>query len=100
MVISLTEAAVNKLKKMKTNEDQLPRIDADIAGGCGISVKFNLIFDEARRNDTVIEYEGIQIRIDHFTKRYLDEITQIDYTEEYGFQVGESFSSSACAIEF
>ncbi|WP_423800647.1 HesB/IscA family protein [Neobacillus sp. SAB-20_R2A] len=97
MVISLTEAAVNKLKKIDTNENQFPRIDADIAGGCGISVKFTLIFDEMRRNDTVIEYEGIQIRIDHFTKRYLDEVTQVDYTEEQGFHVGESFSSSACA---
>ncbi|MFC4803268.1 HesB/IscA family protein [Neobacillus sp. GCM10023253] len=97
MVISLTEAAVNKLKTIDTKEDQFPRIDADIAGGCGISVKFTLIFDEMRRNDTVIEYEGIQIRIDHFTKRYLDEVTQVDYTEELGFHVGESFSSSACA---
>ena len=64
--------------------------------GCLLHLSF--VFDEPRRNDTVIEYEDIQIRIDRFTKRYLEEVTQIDYTEESGFIVGESFASSACAI--
>ena len=41
----------------------------------------------------------LKLPIDRFTKRYLDEETQIDYTEENGFIVGESFASSACAIE-
>ena len=49
-------------------EEQSPRIDADVAGGCGMSVKFSLVFDEPRRNDTVIEYDGIQIRIGSFYK--------------------------------
>lgn len=99
MVISLTEMALNKLKEMMSKEEQSPRIDADVTGGCGMSVTFSLVFDESRRNDTVIEYDGILIRIDHFTKRYLDEETQIDYTEEHGFLVGDNFTSSACAIE-
>ncbi|QGQ44869.1 HesB/IscA family protein [Metabacillus sediminilitoris] len=99
MVISLTEAALNKMKAMGLKEEQSPRIDADVAGGCGLSVKFILVFDEQRRNDTVIEYGGIQFRIDRFTKRYLNEETQIDYTDEHGFLVGESFISSACAID-
>lgn len=46
----------------------------------------------------MIEYDGIQIRFDRFTKRYLEEETQIDYNEEKGFIVGESFAQSACAI--
>lgn len=84
---------------MELKGEHFPRIDADVAGGCGLSVKFSLVFDELRRNDTVIEYNGIQFRIDRFTKRYLDEETQIDYSDEHGFLVGESFASSACAIE-
>ncbi|MCM3651949.1 iron-sulfur cluster biosynthesis family protein [Metabacillus litoralis] len=99
MVITLTDAALKKLKEKMLVEQHSPRIDADIAGGCGISVKFSLVFDESRRNDTVIEYDEIQIRIDKFTKRYLDEETQIDYSDEQGFLVGESFESSACSIE-
>ncbi|MCQ6275941.1 hypothetical protein JMM81_13410 [Bacillus sp. V3B] len=99
MIIELTEAALDKLGEIELREEQSPRIDANVAGGCGVSVKFTLVFDELRRNDIVIEYSGIQIRIDRFTKRYLDEVTQIDYTDEHGFLVGESFASSACAIE-
>ncbi|RLL47158.1 iron-sulfur cluster biosynthesis family protein [Oceanobacillus piezotolerans] len=100
MVITLTKSALDKLNKTEIKEEQYPRIDADVAGGCGMSVKFKLVFDELRPNDTVIEYDGIQIRIDRFTKRYLDEETQVDYNAEQGFLVGESFESSACAIEF
>ena len=84
MNITLTEAALNKLKEMVVEKKHSPRIDANIAGGCGMSVKFKLVFDEPRRNDTIIEYENIKIRIDRFTKRYLEEVTQIDYTEESG----------------
>ncbi|MFE4353527.1 iron-sulfur cluster biosynthesis family protein [Peribacillus butanolivorans] len=99
MVVKITVAAIIKLKEMARKDAHIPRIDADIAGGCGVSVKFSLVLDEPRRNDTIIEYEGVQLRLDHFTKRYLDEETQIDYLEDRGFIVGDSFASSACAIE-
>ncbi|RBW68440.1 iron-sulfur cluster biosynthesis family protein [Bacillus taeanensis] len=99
MVITLTNSALTQLKAMNLKEEQFPRIDADLAGGCGLSVKFSLVFTEARRGDTIIEHEGIQIRIDRFTKRYLTEETNIDYTSELGFLVGESYESSDCAIE-
>ncbi|MFJ5760256.1 iron-sulfur cluster biosynthesis family protein [Neobacillus sp. NPDC093182] len=99
MVIKMTESAMQKLKELVVNGDQTPRIDADVAGGCGMTVKFSIVFDEPRRNDLIIEMDGIQIRLDRFTKRYLDEETHIDYNDENGFLVGESFTSSACAIE-
>ena len=98
MDIIITAAALDKLKEILSKEKLSPRIDANVAGGCGISVHFMLLFDEPRRNDTVIDYEDIQIRIDPFTKRYLSELNQIDYTDEDGFLVGESFSSGDCAI--
>ncbi|MFK2826657.1 iron-sulfur cluster biosynthesis family protein [Bacillus sp. B190/17] len=99
MEITLTAAALNQLKSMTFKEEQFPRIDADIAGGCGISMKFAFVFDEPRRNDLVIEYDGILIRIDRFTKRYLDIETKIDYIDGLGFLVGENFVSSDCAVE-
>src|SRR6476660_9366157 len=98
MNIILTATALEKLKEIVSKEKLSPRIDANMAGGCGISVKFALIFDEPRRNDTVIDYEDIQIQIDPFTKRYLDEFTQIDYNDENGFLVGKNFISGDCAI--
>jgi Fe-S cluster assembly iron-binding protein IscA len=99
MVITLTEMALNKLKVMKLQKEQFPRIDADIAGGCGMSIRLRIIFDEARRNDILVEYEGIQIRIDHFTKRYLDKEVKIDYNNRSGFLIGDSYESSSCAID-
>ena len=99
MIIKITEAAMKKLKEIMLTEERSPRIDADVAGGCGVSVKFSLVFDEPRRNDLTIAYEGIPFRIDLFTKRYLNEETLIDYTDETGFLVGESFEASACAID-
>jgi Fe-S cluster assembly iron-binding protein IscA len=99
MMIKMTEAAINKLKEMLANEKHNPRIDAEVSGGCGISVKFSIVFDEPRRYDLCLEMEGIQIQIDRFTKRYLNEETHIDYGEVQGFVVGESFASSACAIQ-
>jgi Fe-S cluster assembly iron-binding protein IscA len=99
MIVKMSEAALNKLKEAAEKEDGIPRIDAEVAGGCGMTVTFSLVFDEPRRNDLSIELEGIQIHLDHFTKRYLDEETTIDYKEEQGFLVGDSFISSACAIE-
>ncbi|WP_231603559.1 iron-sulfur cluster biosynthesis family protein [Bacillus sp. FJAT-27231] len=98
-MIRLTEPAVKQLKAMVLEEKNSPRIDADVAGGCGVSVRFQLVFDEPRRNDKVIDCQGIEIRMDRFTERYLDTETQVDYTEELGFLVGESFTSSDCAIE-
>ena len=42
---------------MVLTEGHSPRIDANLAGGCGVSVAFTLIFDEPRVGDTTIEYE-------------------------------------------
>lgn len=100
MIITITEAAKNKLTEMIVSEGKTPRIDAEVSGGCGVSVRFSIVFDEPRRNDLTIEQDGMQLRLDRFTKRYLDEETQIDFSDDCGFLVGESFASSACAIEF
>ena len=99
LLITLTDTAIQKLSTMEWEEGNFPRIDCDVAGGCGISVSFKLIFDEPRKNDSVLEYNGIRILLDRFTRKNLDEVTQIDYSDEHGFTVGENFVSSACAIE-
>ncbi|MED3997109.1 hypothetical protein ABWK46_14260 [Peribacillus frigoritolerans] len=38
----ITEASMNKLKEITRKDAQIPRNDAAIAGGCGMSVKFSL----------------------------------------------------------
>ncbi|MFD1706767.1 iron-sulfur cluster biosynthesis family protein [Siminovitchia sediminis] len=99
MVIRLTEAAVNKLRNMKMKDGHIPRMDANISGGCGMAVSFKFFIDEKRRNDHVFQYNGIQIAMDRLTLRYLNKDAQVDYNEKSGFIVGEGFSSGACAIE-
>lgn len=99
MVVTLTEPALNKLKEMVFKDEQSPRIDANITGGCGMSIKFMLVFDEPRRNDIIIEHEGIEIRIDHFTKKYLDTEVKIDCNDENDFLIGNNYESNSCAIE-
>ena len=98
MIIKITDAAKQAIYNMNLNVNQQPRIDAVVAGGCGVSLKFSFIFDEPRQNDIVFELDGIQIRMDNFTKRYLEE-TVLDYKTEQGFIVGYSFESSDCSIE-
>lgn len=98
-MLKISVAAMIKLKEMVVNGEQTPRIDAEVAGGCGMTVQFSIVLDEPRRNDFIIETDGIQIRMDRFTKRYINEETEIDYSDEHGFLVGESFASSACAID-
>ncbi|MBY0200580.1 iron-sulfur cluster biosynthesis family protein [Priestia megaterium] len=100
MLLKLTEAAFRQLKTMELQKGQTPRIEADITGGCGISIKFTLVIDEPRRNDIILKYEGFQIHIDQFTKRSLNEEIQIDYRDKEGFLVGESFTSNTCAFKF
>ncbi|RAS87805.1 iron-sulfur cluster biosynthesis family protein [Priestia endophytica] len=100
MFFTLTKAASRQLKTMQLQKEQTPRIDADITGGCGISIKFTLVIDGPRQNDMLLKYDGFQIRVDQFTKRYLNEEIQIDYKDKEGFLVGESFASSTCAFEF
>ncbi|WP_067843917.1 hypothetical protein [Amphibacillus sediminis] len=43
----------------------LPRIDAHVAGGYGLSINYLLIFDEARKIDTIYQINGISIRVDY-----------------------------------
>lgn len=99
MMIKITDIALKELRELAVEEGMFPRIDADVSGGCGMTVKFSFVIDEPRRNDTIVEYEDIQIRMDRFTKRALDEETNIDYSEKLGFFINESFVSSDCAIE-
>ncbi|MBM7715861.1 Fe-S cluster assembly iron-binding protein IscA [Bacillus thermophilus] len=99
MVINITDTALKELRELVLEEGIYPRIDADISGGCGMAVKCSVVFDEPRRNDSIVEYEHIQIRLDRFTKRILQEETNIDFTEELGFFINESFVASDCMIE-
>ncbi|OES44992.1 iron-sulfur cluster biosynthesis family protein [Domibacillus iocasae] len=98
MKIELTLSARQQLLGWPVTESQVPRIDANLSGGCSLSVHFSLVLDEPRRNDTVIDCgDGVSLYIDRFTDRYMEEETVVDYTDEDGFIFKNSFGSS-CTV--
>lgn len=98
MKIRLTDAARQQLAGLTGAKDRVLRIDADMKGGCGISVQLSVEAGEPRRHDTTLDCGGgIVFHIDRFTGRYLDEETEIDWTKENGFTIGSSFDSG-CTV--
>lgn len=67
---------------MHFSDSYLPRIDAQISGGCGMGVRYLFTFDQPRKIDTTVTIDNIPIQIDYTTKRYLeDEQVTIDYRD-------------------
>ncbi|UOQ84050.1 iron-sulfur cluster biosynthesis family protein [Gracilibacillus salinarum] len=100
MNITLTKLAQKALQTETIPEGQLPRLDAELTGGCGISLTYSLIVDEKRPMDTIIEINGITFQIDHFTKRYLDTETSlvIDYCADKGYFIEKYYQTNTCDV--
>ena len=79
-MITVTDNAVNKIRKMLT-ENQEPALRLGIiGGGCsGLSYKFKYESD-SRANDTVIEVDGVKLFVDPKSYKYLDGMI-LDYEE-------------------
>lgn len=92
MMITVTPAARTALAGLPVTGDNVIRLDADMSGGCGISVAFSVKIDEARRGDQRVE----GFHVDAFTARYIDDLT-IDWTDEDGFRFSDQFDSN-CSI--
>lgn len=79
--ISLTPKAVEMVKATREQEGMADSFALRVAvrgGGCS-GFEYALDFDqEARPNDTVLEYEGLRVFVDSVSARYL-EGTEIDY---------------------
>lgn len=94
MNIVLTEAARRQLILSKPNDGRVLRIDAVMSGGCGVSVRLSIVWEEPRRNDTILSLgDALQLHIDRFTERYIEEKTIVDYTEAAGFVFGNRFDA-------
>ncbi|QGH36944.1 hypothetical protein GI584_05845 [Gracilibacillus salitolerans] len=94
-MIHITKEAQQKLLSIELQDGVLPRIDAEVAGGCGLTVNYVFIFDHARRNDTIYQSNGFPIRVDYFTKRYLEgNAPTIDYAD--GFHVINDVEFDSC----
>ncbi|WP_050179745.1 hypothetical protein [Domibacillus robiginosus] len=95
MNIVLTDAARRQLLVSSPDDGRVPRIDAEMTGGCGVSVRLSLVWDEPRRMDITIPVgDHVSLHLDRFTKRYAGEHLLVDYNETDGFVLGEAFDSS------
>ncbi|UOQ49375.1 hypothetical protein MUN88_04455 [Gracilibacillus caseinilyticus] len=100
MIITISKKAQKQLRMLKIPDGQLPRIDATLTGGCGLSVIFSLFCDDQRKTDTVLKVNDISFRIDYATKRYLEEdIVYIDYYDQCGFIVGNDYVTNTCSLQ-
>ena len=81
--ISLTETAVEMVKVTREQEGMDDTFGLRVAvrgGGCS-GFEYALDFEkEPRENDTILEYEGLEVYIDSVSSRYL-EGTEIDYVK-------------------
>ena len=82
-VVTLTPKAVDMVRQLRTREG-LPEGHAlrvaVVGGGCS-GFSYQLDFDgEARSDDEVVEYEGVQVRVDASSAQYVRGI-QIDYVQ-------------------
>ena len=79
-MISLTDAAANKIKALLLKKEETG-IRAGIQGGGCSGFTYQLKFDNEKENDRVLESRGINIYIDPKSFLYLMG-TQIDFVDE------------------
>ncbi len=80
-VVTLTPPAVEMVKRIRAKEGlgegHALRV-AVVGGGCS-GFSYQLDFDDQRQEgDTVVEYDGVQVRVDATSAQYLRGV-QIDY---------------------
>lgn len=81
--LQLTDVAVEMVKSTRAQEGMDDSFGLRVAvrgGGCS-GFEYALDFDrEPRENDTILEFDGLQVFVDAVSSRYLQG-TQIDYVK-------------------
>jgi len=98
--VSLTERAAHHVKRIARQEGTLgqPLRVAILPGGCS-GFSYDLYFDDqAKPNDLVFDFHGVQLRVDPKSAAFLNG-TEIDFVEGMqgeGFQFKNPQAKSAC----
>lgn len=99
--VGLTEAAVNKVKSLLSQEgrDDLRLRVAVQPGGCS-GLIYQLYFDErVLENDGVVDFEGVEVVVDKMSIPYLEGAT-IDFEDtiaKQGFTIDNPNAGGSCA---
>lgn len=99
-MLDVSEAAVNKVKNLLEREGHPEyglRVQV-LGGGCS-GLQYRLAFDQsAKKDDKVIEVDGIKVFIDMKSSLYLVG-SRLDYTEDLmggGFKIVNPNAKSTC----
>jgi iron-sulfur cluster assembly protein len=96
-MITLTEAAVDKVREFMSQHEGLALRIYVSKGGCS-GFSYGMALDEAREDDQVFEQEGVAVIIDRESLPYLDGI-QVDYVNSLmgaGFAIENPNALSTC----
>jgi iron-sulfur cluster assembly accessory protein len=100
-VISLTAAAVEQVKRIRADEglsDAHALRVAVVGGGCS-GFSYQLDFDDKPQDgDRVLQYDGVQVRVDPTSAQYLEGV-QIDYVTSLsggGFKFSNPKAKQTC----
>lgn len=104
-MITLTEAAANKIKKLFNPQDSLKVVPEEnrnfrirvVGGGCS-GFNYQLLFDSKKDDDQVFEHYGVKIICDPKSYLYVAG-SEIDYTDNLmgvGFTVKNPNAKGTC----
>jgi len=98
-MLSFTDKSVSQirqLEKEKAKEGQLLRISVD-AGGCS-GFEYGMFFDERKKEDQVLENNGVSFLIDQTSLEYLNG-SVVDFDDGLngkGFDIHNPNANSTC----
>ncbi len=89
--IDLTAAAVTEARRLLSGEsesdDKSLRVYVE-SGGCS-GMQYGLVFDEQRKGDHELEFEGVPVVVDDFSAKYLQG-SVVDFSDDLndsGFKI-------------
>ena len=98
-VITLTEAAADKIKQLMAEEDEVAVLRVAVQGGCCSGFEYALGFDRgAQEGDHELNMHGVEVVVDPYSAPYLQGAT-IDFLnglQESGFKIDNPNVSASC----
>ena len=97
-LLSVTEAAVQEIKKLLAQEPGTSGLRLEVKGGGCSGMSYGLGFDNARENDNIVETQGIKVFVDPKSAVYLKG-TLLDYQgglEGKGFAIKNPQAKGSC----
>lgn len=98
-MITITDAAVAKMKEIAEAEGLVPQVRVGVKGGGCAGYMTDMFFDEqVNEGDEIFEKDGVKVVVDMMSIQYLDG-TEIDYQDGLmgaGFKFNNPNAQNSC----